>query len=522
MRPTMLGFEVQKRALQMANKCQDIVGNNVSNINTPGYTRQRVDLYSVYVSGNRELRWSSDSNSLSLNGYGVNAYGVSQIRDPYIDKRYRENVAVESETDKLVGILSEIEDALDNFETDGLQYHTQQLFNALQDYSVEKPDSREVATIARNAATNLCQCLNDYYVELRQIEDTYVTELEDTVQYVNGLLDQMNYLNEKIAQEKFHYPTNYGPNELYDELNLYIDELATYGNIYVSKNPNGTYSIDMAGVKVLDGEKFKTNNIIMKNYDDYGEAILFFESGQDLTLTSGILKGYQNAINGNGPYATGNQNGYYGIAYFKSALNAYASTIASVFNTANGYDEPGYENRAMFMAQIDGVETDSLVITAGNIHVSNAWMADGTMIGQTRSIENGTANYEYGYSEITDSDGNVTLQNTNILYLLSQFDNTKISFGNANDFKGSVFEYISFVSNRLGQTIQYEKSRYDTAVATVNTLLDARDDVSGVTLDEEGLNMLNYQKWFSASSRLVTAIDDMLDKLINGTGRVGL
>ncbi len=67
MRPTMLGFEVQKRTLQMANKCQDIVGNNVANINTPGYTRQRVDLYAMYVSGNRELRWSSYSNSLSLN-----------------------------------------------------------------------------------------------------------------------------------------------------------------------------------------------------------------------------------------------------------------------------------------------------------------------------------------------------------------------------------------------------------------------------------------------------------------------
>lgn len=174
------------------------------------------------------------------------------------------------------------------------------------------------------------------------------------------------------------------------------------------------------------------------------------------------------------------------------------------------------------MAQLDGIENDSVVITAGNIHVSEAWMADPTMIGQTRTLEDGTGNYQYGYSEITDENGNVTLQNTNVLYLLSQFDNTKLSFGNANDFKGSVYEYIAFVSNRLGQTISYEKSRYDSAVVTVNTLLDARDDVSGVTLDEEGINMLNYQKWFSASSRLTTTIDDMLDKLINGTGRVGL
>ena len=53
MRPTFLGFETQKRTLQVAQKNLDIAGNNISNINTVGYTRQRVDLYAMYVSGNR-------------------------------------------------------------------------------------------------------------------------------------------------------------------------------------------------------------------------------------------------------------------------------------------------------------------------------------------------------------------------------------------------------------------------------------------------------------------------------------
>ena len=66
-----------------------------------------------------------------MQGQGVNAYGVSQIRDIFIDKRYRENVAVEAETSTKVQILSEIEDVLDDFENDGLQHYTQQFFNAL-------------------------------------------------------------------------------------------------------------------------------------------------------------------------------------------------------------------------------------------------------------------------------------------------------------------------------------------------------------------------------------------------------
>jgi flagellar hook-associated protein 1 FlgK len=259
----------------------------------------------------------------------------------------------------------------------------------------------------------------------------------------------------------------------------------------------------------------------MKDYDANGQAIMFFESGDEVTLTSGVLKSYQNMINGAGVYATGEQNGYYGIAYFKKAIDEFANTLAKTFNSANGGDDDS--SRKMFSAVVDGEENDYAVITAGNIHVAQAWEDNPMMIAEVRSIDEATGLYQYGYDEITDeTTGKVTLQNTNVLYLVSQLSNEDIKFGNANDFQGSFYEYISFISNRLGQTIQYEESRYDTAVSTVDTLLDARDDVSGVTLDEEGINMLNYQKWYSASSRIVTAMDDLLDKLINSTGRVGL
>ena len=609
MRPTFLGFEVQKRTLMMAQKNQDITGNNLSNINTPGYTRQRVDMYSMYVSGLGDPRWSSRATTLGLQGQGVNAYGVSQIRDYYIDKRYRENVSIEAESEKKITILTDIEDILDNFESDGLQAKTKDFWAALQDYSEEKPDSGEVATIVFNAAQNLCRLLNGYDQRLREVEQTYVNDLKDNVEYVNGLLQEMTALNYRIEKEKFHYADEYGPNELYDQMNLYIDELSTFGDIFVHQNANGTFDVEMAGVKVLDGMKMKNSRILMRDYELYGTAALYFENGQDLILSRGILKGFQDMINGNGVYATGGQNSSYGIAYFKSAINVFARTLAEVLNTANGAETDYF--RAMFVPAEDGA-----LITAGNIRVSDFWRQDPTMIGKVRYYNEKTGMYEYGFDEVkdgqitrikyqmqikykrdengdyiyekddagnivyetdengnqlTDDDGNpipkkipdllpngaiqyeyvldddgnpipetdeegniiyetvdgeasgiVNLQNTNVKYLFAQFDNKNIMFGHSYDFKGSFFEYISFISNRLGQTIEYETSRHETAVITVNELLDARDDVSGVEMDEEGINMLNYTKWYNASSRMLTTLDDMLDKLINGTGRVGL
>ncbi len=538
MRPTFLGFETQKRTLQISQKCLDITGNNISNINTPGYTRQRVDLYAMYVSGNQSLRWSSNTNNLSMTGQGVNAYGVSQLRDMYIDKRYRENIAVEAESEKTVDILSDVEDVLDNIDTDGLQHFTEQFFKALQDYSVERPDAVETATIAANSAKNLCQILNYYDGKLREVEDTYVSELEDTVGYVNNLMKEMNTLNKKLREEQLHYPSEYGPNELHDQMNLYIDELANYGDISVTKNADGTYSVDMVGIRVVDGENLKTNSLVMQDYYKNGnQAFLNFESGEEVNLHSGVLKSYIDMLNGNGVYATGRQNGIHGIAYYKTAIDEFARTIAQTFNSANGADED--PARQMFVGYPSGEQDPTadlnhdgkldighsqVLITAGNIHVSTVWLQNPTMIGMTKKIDEFTGKAIYGYDEIKENADNpeANLQNTNVLYLLSKFEDGNIKFGNENDFRGDVYQYISFLSDRLGESISYETSRYETAVTTVDTLLDARDEVSAPQMDEEGINMLNYQKWFSASSRMLTTLDDALDKLINGTGRVGL
>lgn len=536
MRPTFLGFETQKRTLQVAQKNLDIAGNNISNINTVGYTRQRVDLYAMYVSGNQSLRWCSDTNNLSLTGQGVNAYGVSQTRDVYIDKRYRENTAVEAETEKTVNILSDVEDVLDNIDTDGLQYFTEQFFKAMQDYSVERPDAAEVATIAANSAVNLCRLLNDYSTKLCEVEDTYVSELEDTVGYVNNLMNEMNTLNDRIKKEKFNYPDEYGPNELYDQMNMYIDELANYGDISVTQNKDGSFTIDMAGVRVVDGDKLKVNSLVLGNYYENGQAFLNFESGEEVNLHSGILKSYINMLNGNGVYATGRQNGAYGIAYFKTAIDEFARSIANTFNSANGADED--PSRQMFVGYPSGEQDPTadlnkdgkmdigysqVVITAGNIHVSTIWKENPTMIGMTKKIDDVTGKPVYGIDEnSTDGEATANLQNSNVLYLLSKFEDGNIKFGNENDFRGDIYQYISFLSDRLAETISYEVSRNETAVSTVDTLLDARDEVSGVQMDEEGINMLNYQKWYNASSRMLTTLDEALDKLINGTGRVGL
>jgi flagellar hook-associated protein 1 FlgK len=113
------------------------------------------------------------------------------------------------------------------------------------------------------------------------------------------------------------------------------------------------------------------------------------------------------------------------------------------------------------------------------------------------------------------------LDGSNLLRFVRALE-TPQSWGRSADFNGNAFEYLMFLSDRLATGIKFTQEQLDIAMDTVNTLLDNRDAISGVSETEEGINMLTYQKWFNASARLMTTMDEALDTIINRMGRVGL
>ncbi|MCL1823574.1 MAG: hypothetical protein FWG44_05165, partial [Oscillospiraceae bacterium] len=145
-------------------------------------------------------------------------------------------------------------------------------------------------------------------------------------------------------------------------------------------------------------------------------------------------------------------------------------------------------------------------------------LLEGNLVTVATGIVNGfpTADiHENHYVSNANLDGN----HAHILMLA--LDET-VKYGRALDFAGTPFDYVAFLSNRLGQGLMFLDEQIDTMTVTSNNLLDGRDAVSGVSNDEEGINMLIYQKWYNAAARMMTALDECLDRIINGMGRVGL
>jgi flagellar hook-associated protein 1 FlgK len=282
--------------------------------------------------------------------------------------------------------------------------------------------------------------------------------------------------------------------------------------------------------------------------------------GYQTDMSTGITNGSQNGIesgsfralidifNGAGSFAGTavdpdsqlsiyGVNSYQGIEYFRGLIDSFADSFADSLNAIfNGTNDPlndwstanaeygryagvnqyadGSEMMLItYSTALDGKGVDTVKGAAASINISQFWQDYPQFISNPDFSVN--ANGTINYPEHT------ALDNQWINKMIGAFD-TKHLYPNFSGTTGYTFEdYISHYGNELGNRISYETKMSGTTDTMLLSVTDARDEVSGTSIDEEGINMMNYQKWYNAIARMTTAMDEALDKLINGTGLVG-
>ncbi len=521
MRPTFLGFQAARSGLVASQKALDIVGNNVANMNTEGYTRQRVDLISMSISSVAN-RYAVGNSTLA--GQGVYVTGVSQVRNPYLDTRYREQSACLGELETIVSTYNDMENLFDDVTSSGLQDTMSKLMLQLQQVTphAEKP---EIANTVLTAAKNLVQLMNSYNSKLNQIAEQNQTSLNVCVQNVNSILEKLSSLNSQIKDASLSNVTvdaisgerrllgPYGPNELYDDRNLLLDQLSAYGEVDVKNESDGTITLTFGGSVVLSGSK--ADSLRLEQDANGLNTLTWRRSGAEYNAKDGAITAYVNLLSGKGGYAAAGENSFEGIEYYREILNSFASTLATSFNSANTV--PALDSNGDPILDINGDPTylggnlfktfdGATTFTAGNLRISDEWVANPQFILMSDSTTEGK------------------LDNSNILKMIAMFDDKTLSFGNGGytEFTGTFEGYLVHFVTKLGNQKDYYESTADSTTSVAMELLDARDAVSAVSENEEAINMMVYQKSYNAAARLITAIDEMLDVLINKLGRVGL
>ncbi|MEZ3470032.1 MAG: flagellar basal body protein [Schaedlerella sp.] len=572
-RSTFAGLTTAQLGMAASQRSIDVTGQNIANLNTEGYTRQRLDIASLNM---RNGSIYNSSNSARV-GYGVDITGISQLRDPFLDAQYRSQIAKLGTTDAHAAGLEKLQVSFDESTTSGIRDAFINLSNAL--HTLSKPDgyTKENDTVVRSRMQIIVNLLREKAVNLQDIRTDAQENFQSTdIKDLNGTLKNIAELNTSIKNSQI---LGNPALELMDERNRLLDELGSYLPInvtYKQKNIGEGYSVQVMKVSFTDSDGLTHNLIDDGRYGQFRTDI----SDQPVTLsltdadgftndftdklTDGTLKGTLDFLNKSGDF---DDTDFKGIGYYEKVLDSLVEKFVTEFNNANAatvqesvtaggkdyfkFTDPATGN-TIYKDENDKYYTDDPAVTtppvteftgdpktlkpvyspnkedrplfeeiepgkgftALNVKVATGWL-EGSY-GITNS--NNTVNGVIGSTASENIENMINMLSKE--YAFSSDSITKPGM-DVRFYTGTFYSCFANIESTLGIDLSSMSTTLDNQITVLNQTANSRDGISGVQLDEEGMNLLHYNQSYSAAARLMTTLDEMLDKLINGTGVVG-
>lgn len=575
---TFGSFTTVRLGIYSAQKGLDVTGNNITNINTEGYTRQRLNQVSLIPSA--VDRYSSSYNTRI--GQGAIIAGVTQLRDPGLDILYRRsNADVGSANAKLDG-LNSLAKILDEVGKGDLEQDDGVILSQLNDIrdlisqAIASGGSSTYNDLIRSSADALATHFNSYANSLTKLQGTYETNLNQQIEEVNDKLTQIRDLNLSIRDADLRGDPAL---ELRDQRNLLLDELSEYMDIDVTYSmedvgpntqvekltvtlANGSKSTLVDGLYATqlstqdagagDGKILKRN----PNYDPtkeitaqnkpylmadgtptiYANKAETVENENYTIVLSSLTDADGNKMSSNDYGVTLGETDIYGSLQsirdiltgegeFASkddiAYDSDASTTRGIPYYQKALDSLAYE----FATEMNKLNNTGLTGTgAGNLFS----MGSDTDVADHITASNISVSYSWANQKVsiqTTADPNAPSGDTSRLSeFLALFDK-KLDFepshvqGDAEGdaFNGTFEEMLLKIQSTLGEDQMSTDAILNNYTVTMGDLYVDREGVTGVDLNDEASNLMVYQKAYTAACRLMTTLNEALDSLINGT-----
>ena len=298
-RSSFAGFTTAKLGMSASQAALNVVGQNISNINVQGYTRQRVDLASFNGStGPRQ--WGNVNDTFIGNGVVVNK--IEQVRDPYLDLRFRTEMSSLGYFDETLGCLDDLQSVLDEVDKQGsIHNQLEAVLEALNEFNPQAANN-EFQNMVKTEMQLLTQYFNNYSNRIEQAKEDNIKEFkEQTLPAVNELLKQITDLNKSIRENEIMgnpaLELRDQRNNLLDELSGYVKIEVTYEekNIGLSSNTVEECTVKLIGINengdsykytLIDNDKAVTFSV----NDDCSELTMIDVNGNPVADIGSALK----------------------------------------------------------------------------------------------------------------------------------------------------------------------------------------------------------------------------------------
>jgi flagellar hook-associated protein FlgK len=459
-----------RTALSAQQRGIDVTGQNIANVNTDGYSRQRADLEAL--GGSTVPAFYSRSTGV---GEGVDANTVTRIRDAFLEGRAHKEYSTSARLTEENGALELVEQAFSEPGSTGVQSLLSKMWSGWGDVANQPQDLAARSQVLQRLET-LVGGLHASQASLDAQWSESRENLQVVVADVNAAATSIAGLNQAIKRAN---QSKMPANELTDKRDSLVMKLAESVGATVRQSDFGVVDVIVGGITLVAGST--ASKLKVAGSIDPADTATVPPTDPPRIVT---------ATGGYGVQAGGKVAGQLNtlnviIPTYRNKLDAIAVNLATTLNGAHaaGYDLGGNPGQPLLDSSLGPITASTI-----NVAITDPRLVAASSVATGAALDNDNA----------DKISQLRLSHTGV---------------DAN--------YRQMIVD-LGVQGSVTARNLDIQQVVTTQVDNSREAVAGVNIDEEMTNMLSFQHAYSAAARLVTAVDEMLNQLITRTGLVGL
>jgi len=499
---TFMGLETAYRALITSQAAIDTTGQNISNASTTGYSRQIANTQATIP-----LTINANSRDLSI-GTGSFLTDITRVRDAYLDQQYRRETSQYEYWSGKEATLSLTEQFFNETSDYSLSSDMSEFWSAWSDLA-NSPEESASRIVVREKAVSLTETFHNIDQQITALQKDLDNSVDATITKINTISDQIRLLNNQIRNAEIRGDN---PNDLKDQRDQIVDELSGLVPVTVIESLDSNFTDRSVGnYTVIIGNSTDSNNVLVSNGNAYhlqedpvptdaatGFSEVWWEASADGTKTAAEV----DLGSGMGSLQADIEMRDTYLSEFRDNLNTLVTVIADSVNALHQSGQGLTIDTGLdFFTSTDLTSS----ITAANIIVNQDIQDDVNLIAS--GIADATG--------VSSGDSSIALA---ISSLASGWDSltTYASVPASVTALGasSVSDYYEGLTAELGSDVEQSTRMAEGQNVLATQLGNSREALSGVSLDEEMIDMIKFQKGYSSAARIVTVLDTMLESLL--------
>ncbi|QKF82081.1 flagellar hook-associated protein FlgK [Halarcobacter ebronensis] len=512
----------------------DVTSNNIANEDTKGYKKRVIQ--------------TSELNSLENNiGNGVSFDGVIRTTSQYLYSQILNQNSYSTYYTQQNSTLSSAEMIFKETATSGFSVTLNNFFTAVESLRGEPTSSTyqaEVDTQAQMVITGI----KGVYADLEELQDDNLSLLKDQVDEVNSILEQIVHLNRKMVETG-------ETNDLLDKRDALESQLSDYGDIDVS-TANGNYTLKIGGENVIfntssfhklsineeyiqQKDIYTTTELEDSNVSDGDTITISLNNTTTLTLSANVSGLPENELKQQIVDAINSNPAFNSVeAYLDSSNNLVIKGVEG--GEDNAFDIKITVNNATL--EKDAISQESLDHVSVAVYNNELNLSGGSMKSLSENLTSETSeilsykralnDFVKAFVEAYSKDNSTTLFTGTSVNTLSYVKNSTFSLtagdleaisqvqwndnlSIGNDSSVSLDEFYKKLLVRVSTDVEDNSFNSESQDAVLNSMLTTYENLTKVDPDSEMISLMQYQAAYEANAKVITAVDEMLQTILN-------